>query len=285
MKLKRYDCAEEFWRAVSPLLMANEVENNLMLSIIRSLVADPTCYESPYFAAGVDEAGKILAVALMTPPHNLLLGRAAPLFMSLLCRDLGKRMGELPGVNGPDSVPGEFCDMVTRETGREAEKHMAMRAFKLTRVEHVQLAPGTFALADQGDRPALAKMIVGFVRDAHIDEHTTAERQAVQLTEQKLLYVWRSPCGEIVSIAGKASGDTPNGQRVGWVYTSPDLRGKGYATSVVASLSRRILQDGKAFCFLFTDLSNPTSNKIYRKIGYEPICDFNDYRFRAKGGE
>jgi|GEM_PF-2659365 len=45
------------------------------------------------------------------------------------------------------------------------------------------------------------------------------------------------------------------------------------------SRARRFLDGGKRFCFLYNDLSNPTSNKIYRRLGYEPICDMRDYFF------
>ena len=83
----------------------------------------------------------------------------------------------------------------------------------------------------------------------------------------------------IVSIAGKASGDTPAGQRIGWVYTPPSLRGRGYDTSVVASLSRQILGEGKDFCFLFTDVHNPTSNAIYERLGYRVHGEAAGYRF------
>jgi len=31
--------------------------------------------------------------------------------------------------------------------------------------------------------------------------------------------------------------------------------------------------------FLFTDLANPTSNHVYQAIGYQPVCDANDYVF------
>jgi predicted GNAT family acetyltransferase len=40
-----------------------------------------------------------------------------------------------------------------------------------------------------------------------------------------------------------------------------------------------LLDQGKQFTSLFTDLSNPTSNSIYQKIGYQPVCDFDLYRF------
>jgi uncharacterized protein len=63
------------------------------------------------------------------------------------------------------------------------------------------------------------------------------------------------------------------------VYTPPRHRGKGYATSLVAELTGRLLAAGHRRCMLVTDLANPTSNGIYRRIGYLPVCDSADYRF------
>ena len=49
--------------------------------------------------------------------------------------------------------------------------------------------------------------------------------------------------------------------------------------ATVAALSQLLLDSGRKFCFLFTDLSNPTSNHIYQAIGYRPVCDVDEYRF------
>lgn len=84
--------------------------------------------------------------------------------------------------------------------------------------------------------------------------------------------------GQPVSLAGY-SGPTPHGIRVGPVYTPPAQRGKGYASACVAALSRLLLDGGRAYCFLFTDMGNPTSNPIYQAIGYRPVCDVDEYRF------
>jgi hypothetical protein len=78
--------------------------------------------------------------------------------------------------------------------------------------------------------------------------------------------------GEIVSVSGWG-GPTPNGIRIGPVYTPPELRGRGYATALVAELSQALLDGGRSFCFLFTDLANPTSNAIYERIGYVRVCE------------
>ena len=48
-------------------------------------------------------------------------------------------------------------------------------------------------------------------------------------------------------------------RRVGPVYTPPRHRGKGYATSLAAELTGRLLAAGHRRCMLVTDLANPMS--------------------------
>ena len=74
-------------------------------------------------------------------------------------------------------------------------------------------------------------------------------------------------------------GTTPNGIRVGPVYTPPEHRGQGYGSAVTAAVTRDRLAAGRRFCFLYTDLTNPTSNKIYVAIGYRRVCESLDLRF------
>jgi len=71
-----------------------------------------------------------------------------------------------------------------------------------------------------------------------------------------------------------------NGKVINLVYTPPNKREQGYATSCVYNLCQRILKEGKSFCSLFTDLGNQTSNSIYSKIGFEPILNLLHYRFK-----
>jgi predicted GNAT family acetyltransferase len=94
--------------------------------------------------------------------------------------------------------------------------------------------------------------------------------------EEGRLYLW---CDKVpVSMAWKAR-PTKSGVVVSGVYTPPEHRRRGYATCCVAALSQRLLDTGYTYCTLYTDLANPTSNSIYRKIGYQPVCESMMYRF------
>jgi len=85
------------------------------------------------------------------------------------------------------------------------------------------------------------------------------------------LHVWDVRGAPVASAA--AVGPTPNGIRLNHVYTPPALRGRGYASALVASLSRHLLDEGRAFVFLHTDLSNPISNRVYERIGYVRVAE------------
>ena len=86
--------------------------------------------------------------------------------------------------------------------------------------------------------------------------------------------------GQPVSLAGYG-GPTPNGIRIGPVYTPPEHRRRGYGSAITAAVSELVLERGRRFCFLYTDLANPTSNAIYQRLGYEPVCDSREIAFVA----
>jgi predicted GNAT family acetyltransferase len=93
------------------------------------------------------------------------------------------------------------------------------------------------------------------------------------------LVVWEDG-GEPVSIAG-FGGPTPNGIRIGPVYTPPELRGHGYASALVGELTARQLAGGRSLCFLYTDLANPTANGVYERIGYRRVAESAEIVFES----
>jgi predicted GNAT family acetyltransferase len=108
-------------------------------------------------------------------------------------------------------------------------------------------------------------------------EHVVDRRLA---SPEPRLFLWER--GSPVCLVG-AGGLTPNGIRIGPVYTPREHRGHGYGTALTAAVSALQLERGRTFCFLYTDLSNPTSNAIYRRVGYEQVCEAAEFRFEPAG--
>jgi predicted GNAT family acetyltransferase len=133
-----------------------------------------------------------------------------------------------------------------------------------------------------GDTELLVDWLQAFEAEA-LHSVGNGEDRARRIVEYRLtaeragLMLWEND-GQVVSVAG-FGGETPNGIRIGPVYTPPDLRGRGYATALVAQLSSQLLAEGRRFCFLYTDLANPTSNAIYERIGYVRLCESAEIAF------
>ena len=96
--------------------------------------------------------------------------------------------------------------------------------------------------------------------------------------KKQSLYLWEDAVP--VSFAG-SNAALSTVARIGPVYTPPSFRRQGFATALVAALSQQLLDQGCDRCYLFTDLTNPTSNHIYQTIGYRPICDWEEYSFTS----
>jgi uncharacterized protein len=278
--VRRFRDAADFLGAAGGFLGAREAEHNLMLGLAGLLTANPYLYgPSPYFAA-VQLGGETVAAALRTPPHNLVLSEtSAPAAVEALAGDIAEAFDELPGVVGPKDVSLRFAELWSRATGQRAQRAMANRAFRAETVRAPRAVSGSMRRAGADDRPLLIEWIAAF-QDEAMGGHS--HRSADDAVDEYLartdggVYLWED--GEPVSLAGYG-GPTPNGIRIGPVYTPPAYRGRGYASALTAELTALLLSSGRRFCFLFTDLANPTSNRIYERIGYEPVTDIDEYRF------
>jgi predicted GNAT family acetyltransferase len=277
MEAVRLDDPAEFLAEAEPILLADEARHNLLLGIAGN--ARDGVYEDVQLWL-VWDGGEIAAAALRTPPYNLILARArSPEALAALAEAVACE--ELPGVVGADPEAHEFAELWTRYTGRPTRTNMRQGVYALERVEPPAAAPGAARVATVSDREFLLLWLIAFAAEV-LHEGGPGPDRAEEIVDYRLpspsagFLLWEDG-GEPVSVAGWG-GPTPNGIRVGPVYTPPELRGRGYATALTVELSQRLLdgrlfEGGRRFCFLYTDLANPTSNAIYERIGYVRVCE------------
>jgi hypothetical protein len=184
---------------------------------------------------------------------------------------------DTPSVVGALPEVDQFVAGWTERTDTTATVRFAQGIYALERVLPVPGASGAMRLQTPQDTELLIDWLRAFEAEALHTLGGGGEDRARQVVEYRLraeragLMLWEDG-GVVVSVAG-FGGETPNGIRIGPVYTPPELRGRGYATALVAQLSSQLLAEGRRFCFLYTDLANPTSNAIYERIGYGRVCD------------
>jgi len=219
-------------------------------------------------------------VALQTPPNKLIIYGEGDLpneaFESLASSLLQER-GRLPGVVGPFEIAKRFRGIWQSKTDCKSKISMNLRVHVLTEVRYASQITGRSRLATEEDIATLGEWFRIFALPLNENPSLKeATKQAKAKIERGEVYVWED--GGLVSMAAKGR-HLRNGVTIGMVYTPLEHRRGGYATANVAALSKEILESGYTFCSLFTDLANPTSNSIYRKVGYKPVCDYVDYDF------
>jgi uncharacterized protein len=285
VKVRAFARAAEFLERAGPYLAAREAEHNLPLGLAAGIAAHPERWPDPYLAT-VEEDGAVVGAAVMTPPFFVVLSLlAAPeAATAALAADLRRRHPTLPGVVGPTAESRAFVAAWARESGQTATLARAERIYRAERiVDPPHPAAGTLRRATEADRGLLLAWLGDFVAETLGEERRGEVARTVETrltTTTGALYLWED--GGPVSLVGW-SGPTPNGVRIGPVYTPPAHRRRGYAATATAALGRLLLAEGRRFVFLFTDLANPTSNRIYRGIGFEPVCDVDEYRFWTPG--
>lgn len=279
MQFRRFDHVKEFWQYAQNYLLQYEAEHNALLGVLHTLLHYPERYpELPHLAL-VQNSGEILAIALRTPPNNLLLSKVQDLnALNLIAQDLQHE--PLSGVNGLVAEAEAFVKIWHTLTGQSYQKDFEARIYQLTQVDPVTTVKGHLRLATPGDRPVLLKWFAAFNAETDVVSDDEIERRVDVELKRQSTYLWED--GIPVSMIGGRQ-FSATAARIAPVYTPPEYRRKGYATAGVAALSQKLLEQGCDRCFLFADLANSTSNAIYQKIGYRPICDWHEYSFNSSG--
>ncbi len=270
----------ELLEQVRPFLMADEARHNLALGILGFARDHPDIY--PELEGWiVRDDGPIAGVAVRTPPYNLILAR--PVDDRALEALAASISSELPGVVGAVPEVDGFTEAWSARYDVTATVRLEQRIYTLERLVTPRPTDGRFRLAGAGDRALAIAWVREFTAEAlHGDDRDAGriERSIdarLDAASAGGIVFWEVD-GEPVSLAA-FGGPTPNGMRIGPVYTPPERRGHGYGSAVTAAASGLVLDRGVRFCFLYTDLANPTSNGIYMRIGYEPVCDSRELAF------
>ncbi|GAA3008936.1 GNAT family N-acetyltransferase [Streptosporangium longisporum] len=263
---------EAFAGTAEPWLLRDPVRNTVPLTVLRA-VRLGLWGDGPLLGR-LERDGRTEAVVLQTPPHFLLLPDIPVDTVPGLVTRLIEDERAIPGVNGPLAQVEAFAARWWRpESGRRSE-----RLYRLASpVPPDPPAEGTFRVAGVGDLDLLVRWSEEFQVEAEgIAPAGMTSLVASRITRRELA-VWEVG-GRPVAFAG-ASAPLGGMSRVGPVYTPPPFRGKGYGTALSHALSVRARAEGADEVLLFTDLSNPTSNSIYRTIGYRPVAEHASVTF------
>jgi predicted GNAT family acetyltransferase len=259
-------------RSAEEFLSSEPVLHNLILSILQARVAsgDPGRYWIAFHgekAAGVAVQSPLDFPATLTPMES----RAV-----LAIVDAITEAGvTLSGVNGDAATAASFAGQWGERCKSAAIPFQGMRLFELLELGEVPRTEGRLRQAGPSDRGLMIQWTRAFQNEIGESANDTELRVDRGLAAGQL-WVWDQN-GETTSMA--VSREPVHGVvRLSGVYTPPEKRKNGYAAACVHALSKHLRAGGHR-CVLYTDLANPTSNSIYRRIGYRAVAEALRYRF------
>lgn len=251
-------------------LASDPVHHNLILTLLQTRVEHP---EAGRYWMAVEDQG-VIGVVFQSPLDHAAtltpMSRDAVRSVVNVIADAG--VG-LPGVSGEAATVARFAGAWSERTRVPARPTLGQRLYELAAVVD-QSASGALRRGRAEDLGFLVESFVAFVTE--IGEPTEGSESVVaRRLAAGQFWVWDdtatvSMCGLTAPAEGVV--------RVGPVYTPPELRGRGYASALVAAVSADVRAAGHR-CILYTDLQNPTSNSIYRRIGYQAVAEGLAYEF------
>ncbi len=180
---------------------------------------------------------------------------------------------ELPGVHGEAATVASLTGQWSERSRRGALPVEGQRLYEVDEVVEPRPARGSARRATPRDEAHLVSSFLAFGEE--IGEPMADAEGVVRRRLARELWVWDDdgPTA-VVGVSAPVAGVV----RVGPVYTPDELRGRGYASGLVAAVSRLARRAGDR-CILYTDLANPTSNSIYRALGYRAVAEGIRYEF------
>jgi uncharacterized protein len=253
-------------------LSSQPVLHNLILSILSARVAHP----DPGRYWMVIERDAVVGVAIQSPlTFPATLTPMAPHVAAAMADAIAKAAVHLPGVNGEAATAATFAGQWSERTKSAATPFQGNRIYEYFHTGKVPAVQGKLRQAGPQDRNLMLLWTRAF--EAEIGEPSTqTEPRMDRWLAAGEIWLWDKN-GEATSMAvGREP--TQGVVRIAGVYTPPENRNRGYAAACVHALSEHLRISGHR-CILYTDLANPTSNSIYRRIGYRATAEALRYRF------
>ncbi|MDR7003078.1 GNAT family N-acetyltransferase [Neobacillus niacini] len=272
IKLVKYDDLSLFKNDVVSYLERFEAENNLIFGVLLSLGEND---KSPLLMAKVIKDNDIGLVLLQTHPSQIILSKAVS-FTSREIQVIGEKLSntiqEIPGFIGEKSLTTDLAKYISNLRGIHASVVVNQKIYKLEKVKKKIKSNGKLRTAKEIDLHIIKDWVYQFCYEINQPlSLKEADKKAKELIKKGNLVVWEIN-GGLVSMA-YATRPTQSNITISYVYTPISERKKGYASDCVSAFTQSLLDRGYKTTSLYTDLNNPTSNKIYMQIGYEAIMD------------
>jgi GNAT superfamily N-acetyltransferase len=272
--------AGAFTRLARPLLEADPLRHTSVLTVLDSVCRGTS---TPADMLTVRDGDAVVGALLRTVDRPALVSGVPPRCAAAVVDALVELGIDPHGAQGPRAAAEAFAAAWTARTAARTEIVMRTRLFALEELMPRVGVPGSSRVVAPDDEAAIG--VLAAWREAFgvemghggafAEQRPHALVRAQAATAGELL--WEVDGAPVAQAAARAV--TAGMSRIGPVYTPPEHRGHGYAAAVTAAAARWALDHGARHVLLYTDLANPTTNRLYPRLGFRPRYDALELRF------
>jgi GNAT superfamily N-acetyltransferase len=272
--------AGAFTRLARPLLEADPLRHTSVLTVLDSVRRGAS---TPADMLTVRDGDAVVGALLRTVDRPALVSGVPPRCAAAVVDALVELGIDPHGAQGPRAAAEAFAAAWTARTAARTEIVMRTRLFALEELMPRVGVPGSSRVVAPDDEAAIG--VLAAWREAFgvemghggafAEQRPHALVRAQAATAGELL--WEVDGAPVAQAAARAV--TAGMSRIGPVYTPPEHRGHGYAAAVTAAAARWALDHGARYVLLYTDLANPTTNRLYPRLGFRPRYDALELRF------
>lgn len=288
MHVEQCATPEEFLHATTAYRGADPIRTNVLGSVAALAAEGSPVYTSCWWWL-LRDGGELVGAALRTAPFGLGLGPMPEDAAAALAPRVAEDDDEFPWIAGLEAPVTAFIDAYGA-TGSAGSHRRVTNGRRSLLYELGELAQpnveGTCRQATLEDLDLVAQWNADFHLFvdgvARRDDDRDREYVAARLASASM-YLWCVDATPVAMAGHALPVATPSGlvTRIGPVYTPEELRGRGYGSAVTAWLGDALLRTGSRV-MLYADADYPTSNAVYRRLGFEYLDEVVQFDLAAE---
>lgn len=287
MNFKKYETKEKFMEENFPLLLQNEAENEVMISIVKQ---HHEAKVSKWLLGRIEDAEKVKIIFIVDDDKEGLVvyfpeGEIEKKYIDFLVDKIIDLNVDLKEILAPVEYANQISNSYIEKTGKSIRKISNTYTYKLEELNEECVLAENEKIIKLEDEQNKMEELIKIVKEIHTDIYNLEEcsdEEAIKIAKiylKKGIYLLTNETEEEIYTQVVNVRKQINGVAIGAVITPKKFRGKGYAKKCIYGVCKRLLEEGNSFVVLHVATKNEAAIKVYERIGIKKIDEVQRIMF------
>lgn len=287
MNFKKYETKEKFMEENFPLLLQNEAENEVMISIVKQ---HHEAKVSKWLLGRIEDAEKVKIIFIVDDDKEGLVVYFPEVeiekkYIDFLVDKIIDLNVDLKEILAPVEYANQISNSYIEKTGKSIRKISNTYTYKLEELNEECVLAENEKIIKLEDEQNKMEELIKIVKEIHTDIYNLEEcsdKEAMKTAKiylKKGIYLLTNETEDEIYTQVVNVRKQINGVAIGAVITPKKFRGKGYAKKCIYGVCKRLLEEGNSFVVLHVATKNEAAIKVYERIGFKKIDEVQRIMF------